>query len=622
MTLLGQLNAIVEWFLPQHLRDDVHEGKRARMFVISHLFGPLIGLPIPILLYFADPNPVPHVHVLLASILGFWPFLMLLKLLPRHYTLLAMLSVVNLSFAVLWGSYNYGGASSPFLMWFVLTPLLAFLYLGSSWRVRIFVFAQIILGAVAFYLVSKLGTIPTHIPLSNMVEAGVLSAMGATSYVFFMAAYYSSVVDNQSELLKEIDRHQGTMSALTQAKEDAERANNAKSEFLAKMSHELRTPLNAVLGYSEILLEEAELEGRGEQIADLQKISAAGRHLLAMVDDILDISKIEAGKMVLNFEDVELKKLIGEIDSTARPLVAKNTNRFVVEVKGELGVVRADATKLRQAIYNLLSNAAKFTQNGTITLTAERVSTPKAGVQIVVTDTGIGISDEQQASLFNNFTQASNKIAARYGGTGLGLALSQKFCRLMGGSIAVESEVGKGSRFTIFLPAVSPVASKGKKVIDDDAMVLDANAEQAARLAANSGLAGHSEDHRKRKHVLVVDDDREFLELTERLLRKEGYSPIMTDSPQSALNLARTVVPVAILLDIVMPGADGWQVLGQLKRNPVTANVPVIVVSNLDEGAKAKANGADAVIVKPLDADKLKKTMASLPTKTKLRQAV
>jgi signal transduction histidine kinase/CheY-like chemotaxis protein len=621
MNLLGRLNAIVEWFLPENLRDDVHEGKRARMFVISHLFGPLIGLPIPILLYTADPNPVPHVHVLLASILAFWPFLLLLKLLPKHYTLLAMLSVFNLSFAVLWGSYNYGGASSPFLMWFVLTPLLAFLYLGSTWRVRIFVFAQIILGAVAFYLLSKFGTIPTHIPLSNMVEAGVLSAMGATSYVFFMAAYYSSVVDNQSELLKEIDRHQGTMQALTQAKEDAERANNAKSEFLAKMSHELRTPLNAVLGYSEILLEEAELEGRGEQIADLQKISAAGRHLLAMVDDILDISKIEAGKMVLNFEDVDLKKLITEIDSTARPLVAKNTNRFVVDVRGELGTARADATKLRQAIYNLLSNAAKFTQNGTITLTAERVNSPKAGVQIIVADTGIGISEQQQAALFNNFTQASNKIAARYGGTGLGLALSQKFCRLMGGGITVESEVGKGSRFTIFLPAAA-AAAPGKKVIDDDAMVIDATAEQAARVAAHSGLTGHSEDHRKRRHVLVLDDDREFLELTERLLRKEGYSPIMTDSPQSALTLARSVVPVAILLDIVMPGADGWQVLSQLKRNPVTANVPVVVVSNLDEGAKAKANGADAIIVKPLDGDKLKKTMAAMTTKPKLRQAV
>src|SRR5690606_32731241 len=243
---------------------------------------------------------------------------------PRAYTPLAMASVVNLTFTILWGTYNYGGSSSPFLVWYVLTPLLAFMYLGSTWSARIFVFAQITLGIAALYGFYLYGDFPEHIPVENMAVDGMVSALGANIYVFMMAAYYSSVVDSQSELIKEIDRHQSTLKALTIAKDEAERANGAKSEFLAKMSHELRTPLNAVLGYSEILLEDAELDGRGEQIADLQKISAAGKHLLAMVNDILDISKIEAGKMALHLETLDIDKLIDEVEATARPLAAKN----------------------------------------------------------------------------------------------------------------------------------------------------------------------------------------------------------------------------------------------------------------------------------------------------------
>jgi len=517
----------------------------------------------------------------------------------------------------MWGTYNYGGTSSPFLVWLVLTPLLAFMYLGSTWTARIFVFGQIIVGIGTLYGFYLYSDFPVHIPVENMVVAGVLSALGSNIYVLMMAAYYSSVVDSQSELIKEIERHQDTLKALTSAKDDAERANGAKSEFLAKMSHELRTPLNAVLGYSEILLEDAELDGRGEQIADLQKISAAGKHLLAMVNDILDISKIEAGKMALHVETVDLDKLVDEVEATARPLAAKNTNSFVVERGTALGTMRTDATKLRQAVFNLLSNAAKFTQNGQITLSVHRKGN---WVELAIADTGIGISREQQQALFSNFTQASSKIAAVYGGTGLGLSLSQNLCRLMGGQIEIESELGKGSRFIIRLPAqqeqaapepVLPTVTSLHKD-DEEAFLAESENEAGERKAGFAGMSGHTPNHDKRERLLVVDDDRNFLELAERLFNKENYTPICTDAPQSALQIARTVKPAAIFLDILMPGFDGWDVLAALKADPVTADIPVFMISILSERSKALAAGADGIVMKPLDASKVKAALAGL----------
>lgn len=611
MAILALLERWMNWFIPEHLNDDLHTRKRVQMFIVSHVFGPIIATPIPLFLWFADPQPMWQVPILAASIYGFWPFLALVKLFPRAYTPLAMASVLNLTFCILWGTYNYGGTSSPFLVWFVLTPLLAFMYLGSTWTARIFVFGQITLGIAALYGVYLYSNFPVHIPVENMVVAGVLSALGSNIYVFMMAAYYSSVVDSQSELIKEIDRHQSTLKALTNAKDDAERANGAKSEFLAKMSHELRTPLNAVLGYSEILLEDAELDGRGEQIADLQKISAAGKHLLAMVNDILDISKIEAGKMTMHFESVDIDKLIDEVEATARPLAAKNANSFVVERGSKIGVMRADATKLRQAIFNLISNAAKFTQNGVITLEARRVGD---WVEIGVLDTGIGISREQQKVLFSNFTQANSKIAAVYGGTGLGLSLSQNLCRLMGGQIEIESELGEGSRFTIRLPgsaseAAAEHASLSGALQQREAQLMDQLAADDANFA---GQQGGARDVDKRLRILVVDDDRNFLQLAERLLLKENYMPICMDAPQSALQIARTANPAAIFLDILMPGFDGWDVLAALRADPVTANIPVFMISILAERSKALAAGADGIVMKPLDTSKIRTALSGL----------
>lgn len=608
MQLLQKLDAFLDWFVPEESKKDPHAKKRVRMFLISHFCGPILSAPLPLGLMMYDPSPWPHVHILTAQIWAFWLFPWALKLFPRHYTTLALISVFNLSSAILWGSYNYGGASSPFLMWFLVVPLLAFFYLGSTNRIRVIIFAQIAVGLAAFYMAYSLdNTFPVHIPVENMVEIGVISSFCAATYVFLMAAYYSSVVDSQSELLKEIDRHEHTMEMLTIAKEDAERANGAKSDFLAKMSHELRTPLNAVLGYSEILLEDAELEGRGEQIADLQKISAAGKHLLAMVNDILDISKIEAGKMELNLEAVDLDGLVNEVESTARPLVAKNTNALVVERGAGLGMIRADATKLRQCIFNLLSNAAKFTQNGRITLSVSKFRKGEEDwIAIAVADTGVGISKDQQSALFSNFSQANPAITAKYGGTGLGLSLSQNLCHIMGGFIELESELGKGSRFTIRLPAGNLVAAA------DDELLEAAIADNNERAKGHTGLSMPAVGSLRQEKILLVDDDRAFLELAERLLLKEGYSPISTDAPESVLQLARAVRPAAIFVDILMPGLNGWDVLSTLKADPATASIPVVMLSVLDDQQTARDQGAALLMAKPLDGNKLRGLLEQL----------
>ena len=605
MKYLDRLDSFVDWFVAGQARPGSNEHRRLRMFLISHLCGPFLGHPITAFLYARDPHPWPHVFVLGASISLFWAFPLLVRFFPRHYTALALLSVQNLIFAILWGSFHYGGASSPFLMWLLVVPLLAFFYLAYLWH----------------------QTFPVHIPIENMVGVGIISAMSASMYVLMMASYYAQIVDSQSELLREIQRHEATLKELTDAKNEAERANGAKSEFLAKMSHELRTPLNAVIGYSEILLEDAELDGRGEQIGDLQKISAAGKHLLSMVNDILDISKIEAGKMDLFLDDFDLDKFVNEVEITSRPLAAKNTNAFLIDRGAKpLGTVHLDATKLRQAVLNLISNAAKFTHNGEITMRLRRHKKPDGDwIEIAVFDTGVGISAEQLKSLFSKFTQANARIASKYGGTGLGLALSQNLCRLMGGEITVESRAGVGSRFTIHLPAIArpqeEELANDKPSDDADELVALAQGDITSRKQSYAGLSEGEVTQPKggKRRILIVDDDRSFLELAERLLLKEGFSAISTNLPRSARQLARTVRPNVILLDILMPDFDGWAVLAALKGDPVTAPIPVVILSVVDERKVAMERGAHAVVAKPVDRTELLKAVndACKPARSK-----
>jgi len=403
-----------------------------------------------------DPAPGYEVAVLAISITSFWIFPFLLRA-GVPYNPLALISIQNLTFCILWSCYFYGGVTSPTLPWVLVIPLLAFFYLGSSKSLRLIVMIMFAVNLAIFSALYLFGYhIKNDLPVAAMQGLGLVSTIAASLYVAMMALYYAKIQASQTELEGEMRQHMATAAALRQATEEAERASAAKAEFLAKMSHELRTPLNAVIGYSQILLEDAEDEGDSQSIADLNKIHSAGQHLLKLVNEVLDLSKIEAGKMELDLEETDLATLINEIVHSHRPAAGNNGNEMLCTLAPDLGTALCDAGKFRNMTGQLIDNAVKFTQNGKVEVAAERqLDGSSDNLVIHVVDTGIGIAPDQITNLFEKFTVADDSSTSKYGGTGLGLALSQKLCKLMGGEISVESDVGKGSRFTIRMPLLS-----------------------------------------------------------------------------------------------------------------------------------------------------------------------
>ena len=406
-----------------------------------------------------------------------------------------------------------------------------------------------------------------------LATAALAGALGALAWLFLRSGRRQ-----RRELEREVaERTSELMSVNTQlmiAMEQAQTASKAKSAFLANMSHELRTPLNAILLYSELSAEDAKERGDHGMVADLGKIQGAGRHLLAMIDDVLDLARLEAGRMTLNPEPTDLHALLVDLAEQLKPVVAKRNNRFELNLDPFLGTHTLDAGKLRQIVSNLVSNAAKFTEGGEVSL---MVTAPQGHLRIVVKDTGIGLDAGQAQRLFQAFAQGDESTAKKRGGAGLGLALAQSLVEFLGGELGVESEPGRGATFTVELPLGETTPAQARPI----------------------------QPLPRKGKALVIDDDPLMRDMLVRALTREGLWVGSAASGEEGLALARALSPDIITLDLLMDGMDGYEVLNRLKADPATAQIPVVLISMTDDRAQGFALGAAEFLQKPVSQEDL-----------------
>ena len=445
------ISRLIDWFIPEEIRLNRTDWALARTFVFTHIFGPLIAQPMWIYIYLISDRVGLPLVLLALSISSFWLLPLLLRS-TKSMWLVSLVSFQGLAMTSLNGSYHYGGFNSPFLPWLVVTLMLGLFYLAKNIPLVISLF---VLDVAVFLGFALSRPMPTWMPLDELRVLGWLSLGSATVYMTWMALYYSTVVTMKSEFEVEAMRSRATSAELERARAVAEENMRERVQFFSKMSHELRTPLNAIIGYSEILMEE--LDERAETGAararDIRGINAAGKHLLSLVANVLDTDRIEDESVLVHPVRISLGQLCDEVVANARPMIERNRNTLVVHCLQADRLLYTDAKKLRQIAINLLGNAGKFTADGTVRLEMVIESGPHDDyLRMSVSDTGIGIAESAKARLFGEYQQADPSVPSRFGGTGIGLALSRQFCILLGGQISFVSEVGKGSTFTVTVP--------------------------------------------------------------------------------------------------------------------------------------------------------------------------
>lgn len=448
--LMKHLLAFIDWFIPTELRYERSDLAVARNFVFTHLFGPLMSQMIILFLHRTDAGSSWQVWTITACVWLFWVLPFMLKVTGK-LSLCAFLSVQLLAFVSLFGAFFFGGVASPFLPWLIVSLLLGFFYLSKHALYVVLLFgANFLIFSLCYHHFGFNGLLSSE----QLEVVGWFSIFSAMIYMSWMAVFYTTLLSARDELIRQTEELEETTRRLHDANREAEVANANRSIFLAKISHELRTPLNAVIGYSEMIIEAAEGSTANEQKRkDLMRINAAGRHLLSLVDDVLDLSRIEKNEIDVKVESVNLNDFAANLYAGSESLVSVNGNRFVLECGSRLGEAHTDVTKLRQVALNLISNAAKFTKNGLVTLSVRRDRSAGGDwLELQVRDTGIGIAPDELERLFKNFSQATASTSSRFGGTGLGLAHSQKLSGLLGGRISVSSEPGRGATFTLRMP--------------------------------------------------------------------------------------------------------------------------------------------------------------------------
>jgi signal transduction histidine kinase/CheY-like chemotaxis protein len=524
---------------------------------------------------------------------------------PRHFGLILLASLL---FFIAFASRLVPPAAFN-----VLTPLYFAILAAESLRVTVLAVLRrrpgalivgtgaVLMFGLSLYAVAVEATGGTSSVWIPVIAFGSLAVAGSIHLAQRFALASTELEQLTGHLEEEVQQRTQELEEATLA---AESANRTKSQFLANMSHELRTPLNAIIGYSEMLVEEAEDLGHKQFVPDLRKIHTSGRHLLGLINDVLDLSKIEAGRMELFLEDFDIADVAADVATTVQPLIERNGNRLDISVSADAGAMLADQVKLRQILVNLLSNAAKFTQAGTVQLTVGRHSHPGTGdrIHFTVSDTGIGMTDEQRAKLFQPFMQADASTTKRYGGTGLGLSITKRFVELMAGSISTDSVAGRGTTFVVDLPAEVPEQEPEPA---PQPMTAAAAATIAAAGAVSGPLAGSDGATPTGATILIIDDDASARDMLSRVLLREGYRVITAADGTEGLRLARTVRPALITLDIMMRGLDGWGVLSQLRSDPALVDVPVVVVTVVDDRGLGFALGATEYLTKPIDRERL-----------------